>query len=779
MKRSLTLMFFTLIAVAFTLGSQRPSVTLSQDPESALQRLIAIQDRNEAAILSRPEIRGFGIGREGDQLVFHIYVAEEVQTPIRIPAQIEGVPARRIPIGPLRALSSMMGTSTSNGNGCSAGTLGLRVVDATNPAVSGYVTNNHVAAVGGASLCANGAASGAKQYAPGLLDNNCKVSTEVGKLNRFVPINFSPTVFNTVDAAFVENSGSGTGDSTACGLCFPSTNVVSAVPGMPVRKCGRTTNLTSGTIATVNFTTAAISYGSGCGSARFKKQIVVTGSSPFSDKGDSGSAVYTTNGIVGLLFAGDPAGTTIVNPIADVFSALKVTPGLGSSCTPGAPGSDSAYGGPGSDRLPRVYISFSLTSPETLVAIGGGTLLKFELFGGSGQNLFALQNSGGTWSSLPCYKYLIGVQKFPAEVRDVDFIGGYTFVALADGRVLKINGTGGTGQNMFAINVAPGGFTGIPGYSYYVGSHKFPVGIADVSQIGSEMLISFDDGRMLKVAGTGGTGFNLFGIKDNGGSYSGLAGYPYYVGDQALGSGVTAVANVSTGTMIATANGKVLKIYGSGGTGHNMYGVTPTSGGYNPVSGYNYYIGDQKFIAPVNQILETGSELLAALGDGRMLKIAGTGGTGHNMFAVKDNGSSFTGVAGYNYYVGDQKLSAPATAMAFINGKLMIGFANGKILKVNGTGGTGHNMLAVQETANGFATLAGYNYLIGSTNLGAPISQILFPGSYLWIGVGNGKLLRINGVGGTGFNMFAVAQNPADFTGLCGYSYFLGSQGFK
>jgi hypothetical protein len=781
MKRSRIVLFPILVAVTFTLGNQRTSVTPSQDLESALQRLITIQDRNEAAILSRPGVRGFGIGKEGNQFVFHVYVAKEMLTPIRLPEQIEDVPLRRITIGPIQALGAMMGTSTSNGNGCYAGTLGLRVVDATNPAVFGYVTNNHVAAAAGASLCPNGAASGSKQYAPGTLDNSCKVSTEVGKLNRFVPINFSSTVLNRVDAAFVESSGSGTDESTACGLCFPSTNIVPAALGMPVRKCGRTTNLTSGTVTTINFTTG-LSYGSGsgCGEARFNKQIVVTGSSPFSNLGDSGSAVYTTNGIVGLLFAGDPdAGTTIVNPIADVFWMLNVTPGTGSACTPNSPGADSNYGGPGSVRLPKVYIASAPNKAETLVAIGGGTLLKFELFGGSGQNLFAIQNSGGTWSSLPCYSYFIGAQKFPAEIRDVDFIGGFTFVALADGRIVKINGTGGTGQNMFAINVAPGGFTGVPGYSYYVGSHKFPAGIADVKDLGSEMLISFDDGRMLKIAGTGGSGLNLFAIKNNGGSYSGLSGYSYYIGDQALGSGVTAVADANGATLVATANGKVLKINGSGGTGHNMFAVTPTSGGYNSVSGYSYYLGDQKFSASVSRILGLGSEMLIALNDGRMLKVTGNGGTGHNMFAVNDNGNSFTGVPGYNYYVGDQKLSAPATAMAFIVGKLMIGFANGKMLKVNGTGGTGHNMLAVQETANGFTTLAGYNYLIGSTNLGSPITQILFPGSYTWIGIGNGKLVRVNGPGGTGLNMFAVAQNPTDFTGLCGYSYFQGSQGFK
>lgn len=786
MKRLLIVILPVLVVVALALG-QRTAVPPSQDLESEFRRLVAIQARYKATILSTPGVRAFGIGKEGNRLVFHVYVAKEAQTPIRLQELIEDVPVRRFPIGPIEAQGAEMGTSTSNGNGCYSGTLGLRVFDAANPAIAGYVTNNHVAAAGGSSLCPNAASAGTKQYSPSTGDSKkCKTATEIGQLNRFVPLIFSSTVYNRVDAAFVAGSDIALGDTTACGLCSPSTTIIPPLKalGQAVVKCGRTTKLTVGTVNSISIQTGPVGFGTGgCQKAIFDEQIVVTGSPQFSAHGDSGSAVYAADGsgIVGLLFAGEDGGTTLVNPIADVFAALNVTPGLGApACTQSTSGTDSSYGGPGNTRLPRVYPGTFGSPAEVLVAIEGGTLLKFRAPGGTGQNLFAIQNSGGTWSSLPCYSHLLGSQQFPSEIRDVDFIGGFTFVSLADGRIVKINGSGGTGQNMFAINIAPGGFTGISGYSYYVGSHKFPSGIANVTDYG-QMLISFDDGRMLKIAGTGGSGLNLFAIKDNGTSYSGLPGYQYYIGDQSLGSGVTAVAGGGSGiaVFVATANGKVLKVNGLGGTGHNMFAVTPTSGGYNPVSGYNYYAGDQKFYAPVTQVFGTQSETILALADGRMLKVNGTGGTGHNMFAVYESLTSFAGVPGYNYYVGDQKLSTHATAMAFINGNLLIGFADGKMLKVNGTGGTGHNMFAVQETANGFTTLSGYNYLVGSTNLGSPITEIVNAGSYAWIGVGNGKLLKVNGNGGNGFNMFAVVQNQTDFSGLCGYSYLAGSQGFK
>jgi hypothetical protein len=103
-----------------------------------------------------------------------------------------------------------------------------------------------------------------------------------------------------------------------------------AVVGTAARKRGRTTNLTYGTVDTVDLTTT-IDYGDGIGSKTLSHQIGIrpdpSQSVRFGGPGDSGSVVVDgANRVVGLYFAGDAAsGYGIANPIAPVLSALGVT----------------------------------------------------------------------------------------------------------------------------------------------------------------------------------------------------------------------------------------------------------------------------------------------------------------------------------------------------------------------------------------------------------------------------------------------------------------------
>ncbi|MEZ4668516.1 MAG: hypothetical protein R3E39_11415 [Anaerolineae bacterium] len=92
-----------------------------------------------------------------------------------------------------------------------------------------------------------------------------------------------------------------------------------AALGMKVRKSGRTTGYTEGTITLLN-ATVNVAYGSR--TARFTGQII-TG--PMSQGGDSGSLIVdaTENKAVGLLFAGSSL-STIFNPIGPVLSALNI-----------------------------------------------------------------------------------------------------------------------------------------------------------------------------------------------------------------------------------------------------------------------------------------------------------------------------------------------------------------------------------------------------------------------------------------------------------------------
>ncbi|HSM58237.1 MAG TPA: hypothetical protein VK879_18935, partial [Candidatus Sulfomarinibacteraceae bacterium] len=94
-----------------------------------------------------------------------------------------------------------------------------------------------------------------------------------------------------------------------------------AALGMAVRKSGRTTGFTEGTI-TVLEATVNVNFGVGR-VARFENQIVST---PMSEGGDSGSLLVAADSqeAVGLLFAGS-SQSTIFNPIDLVLDSLEVT----------------------------------------------------------------------------------------------------------------------------------------------------------------------------------------------------------------------------------------------------------------------------------------------------------------------------------------------------------------------------------------------------------------------------------------------------------------------
>jgi hypothetical protein len=88
--------------------------------------------------------------------------------------------------------------------------------------------------------------------------------------------------------------------------------------GMDVQKMGRTTGYTTGKITQIDVTVRIDYEGP---SALYTGQIIA---GPMSQGGDSGSAVLDMDRrVVGLLFAGSDAAT-IINPIAEVLSALNV-----------------------------------------------------------------------------------------------------------------------------------------------------------------------------------------------------------------------------------------------------------------------------------------------------------------------------------------------------------------------------------------------------------------------------------------------------------------------
>ncbi len=106
-----------------------------------------------------------------------------------------------------------------------------------------------------------------------------------------------------------------------------SPNTANPALNLAVQKMGRTTCLTTGTIAAVSVN-VSVRYSKSCGAvasgtANYTGQIMIS-SSTFSAGGDSGSLIVTRDACpraVGLLFAGSST-TTIANPIGAVLHAL-------------------------------------------------------------------------------------------------------------------------------------------------------------------------------------------------------------------------------------------------------------------------------------------------------------------------------------------------------------------------------------------------------------------------------------------------------------------------
>lgn len=204
------------------------------------------------------------------------------------------------------------------------------------------LSNNHVIAR------SNWATRGAPIIQPSRQDGYAGVvraKDYIAVLYDWVPLKFDGTL-NKVDAAIAKTSlklvspeimeiGSISSEIASCKLLY-----------MPVMKCGRSSQLTTGKIIDANFTTIKPipNYGPfGCRAARFKNQILIESDNkdkPFALKGDSGSLVVTQEDkprAVGLYFAStkfpinlhkevtkDNKIVSLANPIQDVLKGFNV-----------------------------------------------------------------------------------------------------------------------------------------------------------------------------------------------------------------------------------------------------------------------------------------------------------------------------------------------------------------------------------------------------------------------------------------------------------------------
>jgi hypothetical protein len=271
-----------------------------------------------------------------------------------VPAEVDRISTDVKAVGEIRALQAPTDRWRPAPGGVSighyaitAGTLGAVVKDASNNEKL-ILSNNHVLAN------SNDAQIGDEILQPGAYDGGTLQQDVIAHLLRFVPVKFTveipdcpiSTTVASIANVFARALGSKhrlmavrqqlETNQVDAALARPvepdmvSDEILSIGQitgnrepelGLAVRKSGRTTGFTTGTIELLD-ATVSVSYGTGK-VAVFEGQIVT---SAMSQGGDSGSLLVDANEnlAVGLLFAGSDQ-TTIHNPISAVISALNIS----------------------------------------------------------------------------------------------------------------------------------------------------------------------------------------------------------------------------------------------------------------------------------------------------------------------------------------------------------------------------------------------------------------------------------------------------------------------
>ncbi len=300
------------------LTSQQAGTLSKANP--AVAAAIAVQERHTNELMATPDVVGTGIGADRDgKPVILILTRRESQA--ALPSEIEGVRTRVDVVGEIRPMAGYTkvyrpvpcGVSVGNDLECSAGTIGC-VVTVGGSGTRYMLSNNHVLAR------ENAASIGERIDQPGRYDGRplCARTGQVATLSAFKVI--STTSNNQIDAAIAQYT-EGNVCSMVNNLYTPSGTVVAPSVGLAVKKVGRTSGLTTGTIAGINVT---INVGYDFGVATFVNQIYVA--SNFIRSGDSGSLMVTQSGSnpVGLNFAGS-GGASFTNPIGPVLSFFNAT----------------------------------------------------------------------------------------------------------------------------------------------------------------------------------------------------------------------------------------------------------------------------------------------------------------------------------------------------------------------------------------------------------------------------------------------------------------------
>ncbi|HET9649548.1 MAG TPA: hypothetical protein VFP34_15145 [Microlunatus sp.] len=314
-----------------------------------IDELIELKQSVEAEYLGRPGVTGIDVGYKEvggvrtDEVAIRVHVRQkrtDVPAAQLVPARIDGavtdVVERSYELQVARAQADVtiqadtnhyatlqggisMGPSRAIGGYIFAGTLGAIVVDkATGQKAA--VTNFHVACVDSSWHV------GDRMVQPSRIDTGVVPTDEFGAIAR-------ATLSGHVDGAVI-SIDAGKATSASIVDIGPVKGTKAATLGMAVRKRGRTTGLTYGSVDGLSLS-VSVDYGDGIGVRVLTDQVSVaadtTRNAMFSDHGDSGSVIVDDSGyVVALLFAGAGANT-VGNPIASVLSELNIDMAIGKS----------------------------------------------------------------------------------------------------------------------------------------------------------------------------------------------------------------------------------------------------------------------------------------------------------------------------------------------------------------------------------------------------------------------------------------------------------------
>jgi hypothetical protein len=321
-------------------NDQPPNLAAGPKDRDRLDSALAVHRRNTARLIAMRGTVGTAVGLLADGRP-GIKIFLERAGAVAVGPRIEGIPVEVQVTGPIVAqpctpttctntdiwpLPVPIGISTSTAGVCTAGTIGARVL------AGGTVyalSNNHVyAGSNSIPLGTNVLQAGRLDAVPQCSSTGLNV---LGTLSAFQSIAFcgASCPNNTLDAAIAVSATSKLGRATPpAGYGTPKALPWPAVLGLPVKKYGRTTSLTTGVIAGID-ATIRVDY-PGVGTAQFIHQIVM-GSCPTacSKGGDSGSLIVSNDASanpMGLLFAGNTANTmTFANRIGDVLARFGVS----------------------------------------------------------------------------------------------------------------------------------------------------------------------------------------------------------------------------------------------------------------------------------------------------------------------------------------------------------------------------------------------------------------------------------------------------------------------